>query len=534
MTTSYLRPLSSIAFLTLVTAALIGVAERAGLPLALVRLSLSVVAAMALLAIIAFASTGREQDFAGFGLISPPVGGGLVLALVIGLPVELAWPANTAAEWSAGPLGAAAGVFVAHLVESYAMRGTSTRTPAALAGNRAGRLLTGFSCLALGAGLVLAALPGFAAELLLLFRLAPTAAQALAVAIPLVAVLAGGMRTTLSLAFAASAMVIATLAILTGAGLWSIGNLPLPGQSEAGTLLGVAEVRRNWSVASPMHLIDWPAWSDIFSGQALHRFGFGCLLGAGVSLAVAPALPVGRRSSAGMAILGLLIVPLLIVSIGGFALEAAAVRFIGMPIVRPPANLVEASQLGLLTICGASPVDAGSLRIACGVGPREAAVFTWRRIAISPAFTHAGLGTALGFPPSLALATAGFRLFLGLAATTLGLMLFALGLGFYLLARNRTAAGLASIRLGSTRLAAMGAAIALFAFWTEWQPLDPRLPAGLLAAGAVFQIAAAGARMLPRRVEAATGSGAVLPETPDDKRPPPSRRRKASAESKLA
>jgi len=525
MTTSYLRPLSVIAFLILVMAGLIGVAERAGLPLGLVRLSLSVMAAMAVLAIIAFAGTGREKDFAGFTLASPPVGSGVLLALIAGVIVEMAWPASSSAEWGAGPLGAAAGVILAHLIERYGVRRESWQPGESGSAQRAERLMRGLAFGLLGAGLALVAFPVLAAELVQLFRLSPQAATAVAAAIPLIAVLAGGMRSALSLAFAASAMVIATLAVLVGAGLWTIGNLPLPGQAEPATLLAVAEVRRNWSVVQPMHLMEWPGWSAVFSGTALQHFGLGCLIATGLTLALAPSLQVRRRSFVGAAMVVSLIMPLLIVSIGGFAIEAAAVKFIGVPIVRPPASLIEASQLGLLSICGAQPADAEALRIACGVGPRDAAVFDWRQIALSPAFTHAGLGTALGFPPSLALATAGLRLFLGLAAATAGLMLFSLGLGFYLLSRNRIAAGLASIRLGATRLVATVAAILLVVFSAELRSLDPAIIPGLIGAGAVLQIVSTAFRTRNIR------SAEVMAEVPA---PKPLRRRKASAEGELA
>lgn len=525
MTGSYLRPLSVIAFLTLVMAGLVGVAERAGLPLGLVRLLLTIIAAMALIAIIAFASTGREKDYAGFSLTSPPVSSGILLALIAGLVVEMALPARSAAEWSAGPLGAAAGVMLAHLIGRYGVWRAPWQPDESASAPRAERLLRGLALGLLGAGLALVALPILAGELVLLFRISPGSAMVAAVAIPLIAVLAGGMRSTLSLALAASAMVIATMVVLVGASLWNIGNLPLPGQADPATLLGLAEVRRNWSVVQPMHLLDWPAWSAVFSGSALQYFGLACLLATGLTLSLGPSLPVRRSSLAGAAMLGLLIVPLLIVSVGGVAIEAAAVRFVGAPIMRPPASLIEASQLGLLTICGASPADAESLRIACGVGPRDAAVLTWQQIALSPGFTHAGLGTALGFPPSLALATAGLRLFLGLAAMTVGLMLFSLGLGFYLLARNRTAAGLASIRLGSTRLVATLAAILLVVFAEELRSLDPAIIPWMLGAGAAVQIASTAFRSRGRT------SAEVMTEAPP---PKPSRRRKASAQGELA
>jgi hypothetical protein len=136
----------------------------------------------------------------------------------------------------------------------------------------------------------------------------------------------------------------------------------------------------------------------------------------------------------------------------------------------------------------------------------------------------------LGFPPTLALTTAGLRLFLGLAATTVGLMLLSLGLGFYLLARNRTAAGLASIRLGSTRLVATGAAILLVVYAVELRSLDPTVVLGLLGAGAGLQIVLAAFRMRRDRSAAALPT-ATAPGNSSRKRQP---RKKSSAQGELA
>ncbi len=351
-------------------------------------------------------------------------------------------------------------------------------------------------------------------ELVRILGLGAPAALAVAAALTLLPTLFGGARGALAFAGASAATAACILVALVVIGLVGLGALPLPGQSEARTLQAVAEARERWGIRFPVHLTAWPAIDLLLRREALTAFAATFALAAALGLAAAPAAPLRRRATAASAALALILLPLLATAIAGYAIEAAGTRFIGASAARPPAALVETSALGLIQVCGQQPATADELRIACGIAPRDPAVLDWNRIAPTSAYLASGLPAALGFPATISLAADGLRLAMALAAGALGLWIAARAIGRGLLGRRRQAPGLASLRQGLIRVAAL-----VMIGGAAWLVLL-RVP---LPPEAVYALPAAATLMAAGRIWSATRR--PLPAPPVQ---PPAPRRRGS------
>jgi len=453
---------------------LLAVAERAGLPGAYIQGFLAVAAALTVIGVIAASSTARERLFMGSDAAASPVASGLALAAAIWMFAGALGEPEPGTPWLAALAGAPVGVVLAHLVERISRNaradGDEVRD-ALVAWPRA------LMIAAIGAAATFAMLPVAAREAARVFGLDPRAAMLLVAGAALAPSLLGGARSVLAFGSAAAVAAAAILVGLLLAGLLLLGPLPLPGQSDIATLQAVAEARARWGLPPPPYPLVWPAAAAFLDPEPLRAFGASLAVAAAVSLAVPPAVRTHRRSVAATAAAALTALPILTAAIAGYAVEAAATRFVGAPAARPPAALVEASALGLVKVCGASSGSGDVLRAACGVSPRDPMRLDWGQIAISNAYLDSGLAAALNLPSTASISAGGGRLALALAAASLGLWMAARALGRDILGRRRDAAGYASLRLGLVRLAAAGLAAvgvvgaetsAALPIWTPW------------------------------------------------------------------
>ncbi len=496
--------------------ALLALAERAGLPLPFVKGFLVAAALLTYAAIVAFARTGRERPFVGTDGWGGPVQAGLAVAAGVWLTSEFLAPAADPAGWIATMAGAPLGVAAAHMVERFvALRQPDGDTEAR---GWAG-LLAALAASAVGGLVLIAGIGASERELARILGFSDVTALAVAGLLILLPTLLGGARGAMALAGASAVAATILLIALVVIGLAWLGALPIPGQSEARTLQAVAEARERWGIRWPVHLNAWPAWDLLVRREAMLAFASAFATTAALGLAAAPAAPLRRRATALTAALALAILPLLTTAIAGYAIEAAGTRFIGTAAARPPAALVETSALGLVRVCGRQPTDADTLRTACGIGPRDPATLDWSRLAPTPAFLQSGLPAALGFPSTISLAADGLRLAMALATGALGLWIAARAIGRGMLGRRRQAAGLASLRQGLIRIAALvvigGAAFLL----ARGIALPPETPFILPAAAAILTVA-----------KLWSGTRKPLPAPPI---PPPAPRRRAARASAL-
>jgi hypothetical protein len=515
MTGSKAEGAPAAALLAALLLALLALAERAGLPLPYVRGFLLAAALLTYGAIVTLARTGRERLFIGLDGAAGPVQAGLAVAAAAWLAGQALSPQTDPAGWIAAMAGALLGVVAAHAVERFAARRPGgDGEPAGWPG-----LLAAFASITVGGLVLVAGLGSAEREFARILGLTAPAALALAALLILLPTLLGGARGAMALAGASAAAAAVILAALTLIGLAWLGALPIPGQSEGRTLQAIAEVRERWGIRTPVHLTAWPPLDLLLRREALSAFAAAFATAAAIGLAAAPAAPLLRRATAGSAAVACLLLPLLTTAIAGYAIEAAGTRFVGAPAARPPAALVETAALGLVHVCGRQPATADELRLACGIAPRDPTVLDWGRLSPTTAYLESGLPAALGFPATISLAADGLRLAMALAAGALGLWIAARAIGRGLLGRRRQAAGLASLRQGLIRVAALafiggiGALIAL------------RIP---LPSEAAYALPAAAALLAAARLWSVRR--ARLPASPV---PPPAPRRRASRDSAL-
>ncbi len=504
------------ALLAALLLALLALAERAGLPLPYVRGFLFAAALLTFGAIVALARTGRERPFVGLDGAAGPVQAGLALAAAAWIAGEVLFPAADPAAWVAMMAGAPLGVAAAHAVERFAAKRLSSGDgePTGWAG-----WLAALAAAAVGALVLVAGLGIAQREIARILGLSDPAALALAALLILLPTLLGGARGAMALAGASAVAAGVILVALVIIGLAWLGALPIPGQSEVRTLQAVAEARERWQIRWPIHLTAWPGLDLLFRREALSAFAIAFTAAAALGLAAAPAAPLRRRSTAATATIALALLPLLTTAIAGYAIEAAGTKFVGAPAARPPAALVESAALGLVGICGRQPMDADAVRVACGIGPRDPSTLDWSRLTPSPAFLRSGFPAALGFPTTISLAADGLRLAMALAAGALGLWIAARAIGRGLLGRRRQAAGLASLRQGLIRVAALVVVGGVCALLALRLPLPPEAVLALPPAAALLAMA---------KLWAATRKPVAAPPIP-----PPAPRRRASSSSAL-
>ena len=510
--------LAAIGLIVLTLLAALGLAERAGLPLEWVRHGVNGLGILGVIGCIWLTRTAVEKWFHPSGTVLPPLMAGTLIAVVANPLADRLVSATDGKTWLAARCGVILGVLAAMAVLRWARKrertaGSQHRQPLAAG------LLSGAAGLILGSALLLTLASPAAEEIARLLGVGPAAALALAFLPPLLAMLAGGGLA--SATFAGALAIVAAGAIAAGFGLGAmqLGQPPLPGFAEAQTLAAMAQARAAWSITEPLLPMAWPALASLAEPASLAAMGIAALMTAGLVIAATPALPGHRRGFAALAALAAAVIPVAVIAVAGYAVEAAAIRFVGAPIARPPQAMIDASRLGLISICGAFPDTADAIRAACGVGPRDAAAFSWNQIGLTQAYVAQGPMASLGHAATITLAGSVAKLAGCLAGLSLGLWLAAEGVGHGLLGRRLGAAGLASLRLGLTRLAALAIAVGALALPAmQLRAMIEWLPGTAAGAGALLLLLTLALPLLQRPAP---------PSAEAEK--PPARRRKPSA-----
>ncbi|MGL4636499.1 MAG: hypothetical protein ACRCWF_11000 [Beijerinckiaceae bacterium] len=469
-----------IGFLTLV--ALVVVAERAGFPEIMAQKALIAVLVLFCLVTVFVAKTAEEAGFLGRLAAGKVVSSGIVLGVVLtGTGMALLRP-DTAGGMAAILAGQVLGVLAAHAVARWQWQRTGSAATDQTSYNPFLAMLSGMLEAVAGAALCIACLSLMVGGLMPAITAAGMQMSSgwLALLLLLVAafaVAAGGLRACLGLLLGLTSLVGVGYLIMLVAGLAGLGSLPLPGFSETSTLNAIAEAKLRWFQTSvhPVALVAWPSLSDVVSAD--NRIWFACSAALAFSLAslLAPAIPLRRRSIVVPALATGILLPLAMVATAGYAIEAAGFQFVGASVQRPPAGLLEASRNGFVTLCNAAPATADALRIACGVSPREVMSLGVDQISILPAFLTGGLPAALAYPAALVVLARVAEPLVVMSGFVAGFWIAARGLGLRVMARDKMAPGLTSLRLGLVRLAALlltGGLIACTALFV--------LPAGLL------------------------------------------------------
>jgi hypothetical protein len=461
---SSLPLLSILAFTVIAIAGLLIITERAGLPpLWVERMVFAVIALTLATAAIASGTTQEERFFGTHVPVSAFLGGCVLGTVIVGSTMVLVNP-KAPTEWLAIIVGSVVGVVSLHLAlrlqpkPNQHLNNTSLQGPLGSYSNvllkvKSATVARGVALTLLGFALSASSLVAVLDVLNLRPELSTWATPAVVLVFPVITLLSGGLRAGLTLTAAFALFAIAGLSAMVGTGLATLGDLPLPGFSEANTITTILETRVRLGIESPLFFDQWPRFSQIFDGEALRNLMLSAVVAAALASCLTPAIPVRRRSLT-LATVGVVaVLPIAIVAVGGYAIEAAALQFFGSTVVKPPQGLLESARLGMVTICGGSPVTAEAMRVACGVLPRDASVLGLEQLKISQEFLRSGLPIAQGYPTVVNALGYCVRLALVFSSLTVGLWMVGKGLGQDILARHHTAPGLASFRLALTRLA---------------------------------------------------------------------------------
>ncbi len=477
-----------VGFLTLL--ALIVVTERVGLPQTVAETAIFLLMFVLCACLACMGRTAEERIFTGRSSLMRPILAGVTAGAVLtGIGVAMLRPV-TSDQLAAILMGQAIGLVVAHGLARWSwrrMEGSEASVKmsnphiAALSGllQVVTGCMLGLICLSLVAGDLMAALVARGSTLSLL------SICLLIMVLPALAVVSGGLRASLVLILGIASLAIAGYGVLLATGLISLGALPLPLFSEANTLAAIVDAKARWFFAPvhPVVLTQWPGLSSAFSEATAIPLLGSAAISCFVMLTLSPALPLRRRSIVLPAVASGIILPLCMVAAGGYAIEAAGLQFVGASVQRPPSGLLEASRNGFVTLCNAAPLTVDALRAACGVSPRDAMLLDWQQVQINRSFLSGGSLAAMGYPVAPGVLARAAESLLLLAGLTTVFWIAARGLGLGVLARDRMAPGLASLRLGFVRLAALLLAAGLVVGVTQLS-----LPAELL-----WQIAASAA-----------------------------------------
>jgi hypothetical protein len=522
MTSSPPSALSAPVLIALVLLGLLTIGERVGLPEIWVQSFFFAILVLTLLAVLWLARTTQERVFLGAVPALDPQAGAMVLAIVTSAAVTNLVPSSDGPQWLGSLVGATVGLLLAH---GLARRAHGEQKKSATSGRVTPEytlpVARGLALLLIGAAMATVALDQAQLEIARLLSLNAGTSMALASGLALLAVLVGGLRASFMQAALLALATVIALGLMLVIGLVHLGALPLPGLSDATTLTAVAEARGRWVIKTPLQFLTWPDWSSVLRGDGLKSFALSSLIATGIALAVSPGLAIRRKSLTGLAMAGTIILPLAAMAVAGYAIEAAAINFVGASIARPPAALVESARLGLVSICGASPDSAEALRMACGVSPRDAVALAWSQISLAPAFIRSGLSAAFGYTAAVSMTIGILSLAWTMAIATIGLALAANGLGLHILARKYQAAGLASLRLGLVRLAALLLATAFTIPTAIHATVDGSAVLAGLASGCGL--------LLALGLWSALGKTESQPVSEPSATPPRSRRRKTEA-----
>jgi hypothetical protein len=441
------------------------------------------------LALVALDRTFDEADFTLNRPLLPAWGGGVLLGVILStLLPNLLRPAQVS-EAMAMVLGAVIGLSAAHVLARRqsvpaALMQNLLQNYERIKGNGFLILLLGFFLL-VPSGLILHhTLPMAARELSVLTGLSLRGSLALAAGLFLFGLVLGGGRTVLAGLAVMTALIAATGLLLIIEGFSAFGALPLPGLANETTLTAIFEARQRWmgTGVQPPLINEWPGLSALFSSGGFNVLVISAALSALVARSLSPAIPLRRKTTAASAITALVVCALAGVAIGGYAIEAAGSQLIGASLDRAPQRLLDNAGSGLIRICGAVPSTLESLRAACGITGRGAAL-SLDQLKLEPRFLWSGLPQSIGLTSTLSAAPRALPTLFSLVALFWAGWIIALALGRGLLAYGQWGPGQASQRLAYVRVAgALGVCVIAFLSDTGAGPPDRQI--WLLAAGA--------------------------------------------------
>jgi hypothetical protein len=452
-------PIFGIFCAVLVVILLILTAERSGLPQVTAEWFVRISILFALLSSLWFGRSAAERLFFGRESTSPWRGGGLILGVIILVATQTSF-------WFAGLIGAVFGVITAHIFLHFKYKRDNrslielATTPHSLQQ----KFILGIALCCLGA---MIALPSLIQAISYVGPKVSGHSQVALTFILFLAIMAvalGGAKGTIAMIAMLTLIAVGGIFACIGIGLLTFGTLPLPGFEEPTTLKAMAEVKNSLGLSKALVLQHWPGLSMIFNLDEFTAFTIAALTSCAVALILSPAIEIRQRSVLATTSLTLILLPILLIAIGGYSIEAITEYLIGSPINNPPIALLDAARLGLLQICGGFPETIDALRSQCSVSPREATTLDLEKLKVQDSFVQTGLSVSLGYTATINQAILLFPLALSLVGVVTGIWLMALGITRYVLMQRHDAPGLASHRIASTRMAAILSAALLLAF----------------------------------------------------------------------
>jgi hypothetical protein len=515
-------PFAGMAFPIAAVLGLLLVAERSGLPTAWAEPAAFAVLVAALGVGTWMSRTAMESRFFGRERFGGSLFGGVILGFLLTGATMSFHGGGHSVLWFPALAGALGGLVIAHLFSRLRVVIMQERAQRR-GGSRAAHAVLGVALILMGGTIAAFAVQSGLGEMDAIFGTKGGLSVFLALILPFFAVVLGGCYGGLSLCGMLALLSLSGLAVMAAVGFAAFGTPPLPGFSDSQTLAVIADLRARWGLTGIAFLEQWPPLAALFDVSTLPTTAFSAVAAAAIALSLSPAVPVRRRSVTLVAMATVCLVPLLMIVVGGYAIEAAAKQFVGAPINRPPPGLLEALRLGLVSVCGGIPETADALGRQCGVSPRDTAVLTVEQIRFSAAFLQSGLTVAIGSASVINAVARMVSLAMVGAGLVAGLWMMALGLGSHILGWKHQAAGLASQRLAVTRMAAV-IAVAVAATASIYGLVPALDQARMLAGGAALTVLLMQALLAWNE---RTGLSASAPEKPSA--PAKGRRRKAAA-----
>jgi hypothetical protein len=447
------RPIVSGVVLTalVLCGGLLVIAERAGLTPALARLGMLALIAAAFWLSVWRLRTARERIFAGHASVTRPsvggslvAGGGFATALLTVQPV-------TAAAMLAEGVGALLGLVTAHILLRRTQRISS---PAV---NSASTTVLGICIAVAGAAIASAAVDPIATQLSVVAGMRYVVALGMSLLLIWLSISLGGTRgvaTSAALSAGIGAFGVATILVWGGLAL---GSPPLPGLADSVTLEAIKSARLNWGLNRPGVMPEFSQWPDLADViNARHFLGMFTAAAAAfvIGTIFGPALQIRRHRAAATGVLTAILMPIALLACTGFAIEAAILQFVGASPHRPSQGFLDAVAQGLVTVCSAAPANAEEIRAACRIQPRDATQLNWAQFVLRNEFLPGGFIAAIGGPSALGIITLLIAASMSFGVLLAGVWLVARGATLAGLARGLDAPGLASFRLGLTRLSA--------------------------------------------------------------------------------
>jgi hypothetical protein len=437
---------------------LVFAAERSGLPIAWSEWFVRIILFFALAATAWLGRSAVERLFLGREPSAAWRGGGLILGIILFAVVRLLPAAQQAELWLPNIFGTFIGITSVHLLLRRQFKRNRLQAPPR---SRNVSLVMGVALCLLGGAIGLPSLVRTLTEITPVLSSSSGLAITYVLILSICAVALGGAKGGLAMVAMLTLVALGGILLGVGIGLNAYGAIPLPGFDNPTTLQAIHEVKNSLGLTNLLFLRQWPSFGSLVGLNGLTAMILSALISGAIALTLTPAIEVRRRRVVITACGANIILPLLIMALGGYAIEATAEQLIGTAITNPPAALLEAARLGLVKVCGGFPETAEALRLQCGVAPRDTMLLDTARLQPQINFLMASLPVSLGFTSLISQSVRLFPFALSLAGVVTGIWFIAIGLGRSILGQRHDAPGLASHRIALTRMSAVLAAIVL-------------------------------------------------------------------------